>query len=118
MRWWLRNAQRVAAMQDNQGLSRSDFISYGVSLGFAAAVLPISAWAITTSAEGIIEGSVQIPTQGADGKSALMPGYRAMPQSPGPHPVILVVHEIFGVHEHIQDICRRLAKQGYCAVAP
>src|SRR5438270_12060749 len=47
-----------------------------------------------------------------------MPAYRAMPNSGGPFPTILVVQEIFGVHEHIKDICRRLAKLGYLAVAP
>ncbi len=47
-----------------------------------------------------------------------MPGYRAMPATGGPFPVILVVQEIFGVHEHIKDLCRRLAKLGYFAVAP
>ena len=47
-----------------------------------------------------------------------MPAYRAMPATGGPFPVVLVVQEIFGVHEHIKDICRRLAKLGYLAVAP
>ena len=56
---------------------------------------------------------MKIPT--ADGE---LPGYRAMPEGAGPFPVILVVEEIFGVHEYIKDICRRLAKLGYCAVAP
>jgi carboxymethylenebutenolidase len=56
---------------------------------------------------------VKIPV--ADGQ---IPAYRAMPSEGGPFPVILVVQEIFGVHEHIKDICRRLAKLGYLAVAP
>jgi carboxymethylenebutenolidase len=47
-----------------------------------------------------------------------MPGYRAMPAAGGPFPTVLVVQEIFGVHEHIKDVCRRLAKLGYVAVAP
>lgn len=47
-----------------------------------------------------------------------MPAYRAMPASGGPFPVVLVVQEIFGVHEHIKDVCRRFAKLGYCAIAP
>ncbi len=47
-----------------------------------------------------------------------IPAYRALPDHGGPFPVILVVQEIFGVHEHIKDICRRLAKLGYLAVAP
>jgi carboxymethylenebutenolidase len=56
---------------------------------------------------------VKIPV--ADGE---IPAYRAMPAKGGPFPVVLVVQEIFGVHEHIKDLCRRLAKQGYLAVAP
>lgn len=47
-----------------------------------------------------------------------MPAYRALPEGKGPFPIVLVVQEIFGVHEHIKDICRRLAKAGYFAVAP
>ena len=47
-----------------------------------------------------------------------MPAYRAMPSEGGPFPVVLVMQEIFGVHEHIKDLCRRLAKSGYFAVAP
>ena len=47
-----------------------------------------------------------------------MPAYRAMPTRGGPFPVVLVVQEIFGVHEHIKDVCRRFAKLGYLAVAP
>src|SRR5207244_147519 len=74
---------------------------------------PVSAWAISTSKEGIVAGPVTLPIQGGE-----MPGYRAMPKGKGPFPAILVVHEIFGVHEYIQDICRRLALQGYEAVAP
>ena len=56
---------------------------------------------------------MKIPT--ADGD---LPGYRAMPEGTGPFPIVLVVEEIFGVHEYIKDICRRFAKLGYCAVAP
>jgi carboxymethylenebutenolidase len=51
-------------------------------------------------------------------KDGEIPAYRAMPDKGGPFPVVLVVQEIFGVHEHIKDICRRLAKLGYLAVAP
>jgi carboxymethylenebutenolidase len=56
---------------------------------------------------------VKVPA--SDGE---IPAYRALPAGAGPYPVILVVQEIFGVHEHIKDICRRLAKVGYLAVAP
>src|SRR5712691_7891551 len=47
-----------------------------------------------------------------------IPAYRAMPDKGGPFPTVLVVQEIFGVHEHIKDLCRRLAKAGYFAIAP
>lgn len=69
--------------------------------------------AITTDTDGLIAGDVRIPT--SDGE---IPGYAARPSAGGPFPVVLVVHEIFGVHEYIKDVCRRLAKQGYFAVAP
>jgi carboxymethylenebutenolidase len=81
--------------------------------GFALAVQPVTAETISTSAEGLEAGEVKIPV-----KDGQMPAYRAMPAKGGPFPVVLVVQEIFGVHEHIKDICRRLAKLGYLAVAP
>ena len=68
---------------------------------------------IHTDSEGLEAGGVKIPV--ADGE---IPGYRAVPAGGGRHPVILVVQEVFGVNEHIQDVCRRFAKLGYCAVAP
>ena len=94
-------------------LSRRAFLVGGVTAGFALAVLPVSAGTITTDSNGLTVGEVKIPV--ADGS---IPGYRAMPSSGGPFATVLVVHEIFGVHEHIKDICRRLAKLGYLAVAP
>jgi carboxymethylenebutenolidase len=81
--------------------------------GFALAVQPIGAATITTDTSGIDAGDVTIPV----GQENL-PGYRAMPAKGGPFPVVLVVQEIFGLHEHIKDICRRLAKVGYYAIAP
>jgi carboxymethylenebutenolidase len=81
--------------------------------GFALAVQPVTAETITTDATGLVAGEVEIPTP--DGK---IPAYRAQPSTGGPFPVVLVVQEIFGVHEHIRDICRRFAKLGYLAVAP
>ena len=94
-------------------LSRRAFLAGGITAGFALAVLPVSAQTLTTDSNGLTVGEVQIPV--ADGS---IPGYRAMPSSGGPFATVLVVHEIFGVHEHIKDICRRLAKLGYLAVAP
>ena len=81
--------------------------------GFALAVQPIGAATITTDTTGLDAGDVKIPVG-----DETIPGYRAMPAKGGPFPVILVVQEIFGVHEHIKDICRRFAKQGYFAIAP
>jgi carboxymethylenebutenolidase len=93
--------------------TRRQFVVTSLAAGFAAAVQPVSAATITTDSNGLEAGEVKIPTE--DGA---MPGYRAMPAGGGPFPVVLVVEEIFGVHEHIKDICRRFAKAGYFAVAP
>jgi carboxymethylenebutenolidase len=93
--------------------SRRAFIVGSLAAGFALAVLPVSAETITTDTHGLTAGEVKIPVEGGT-----IPGYRAMPEKGGPFPVILVVQEVFGVHEHIKDICRRLAKVGYFAVAP
>lgn len=85
-----------------------------LATGFAAAVQPVAASTrITTDAKGLAAGEVRIPVK--DGK---IPGYRAMPSGGKNLPTVLVVQEIFGVHEHIKDICRRLAKAGYLAIAP
>lgn len=84
-----------------------------LAAGFALAVQPVSAATITTDTDGLVAGEVSIPA--ADRP---LPAYRAAPQEGGPFPVVLVVQEIFGVHEHIKDVCRRLAKAGYLAVAP
>ncbi|MGO9604179.1 MAG: dienelactone hydrolase family protein [Candidatus Binataceae bacterium] len=94
-------------------LSRRAFVVGSLAAGFALAVLPVSAETITTDSDGLVAGDIEIPV--ADGK---IPGYRAMPAAGGPFATVLVVQEIFGVHEHIKDICRRLAKLGYFAVAP
>jgi carboxymethylenebutenolidase len=61
----------------------------------------------------LVAGEVQIPVE--DG---VLPGYCARPEGAGPFPVVLVIEEIFGVHEYIKDVCRRLAHLGYVAVAP
>jgi carboxymethylenebutenolidase len=93
--------------------TRREFVVTTLATGFAISVLPVSADTITTDTKGIEAGEVKIKT--VDGE---IPAYRAMPEKGGPFPVVLVVQEIFGVHEHIKDICRRLAKLGYLAVAP
>ncbi|MFL6652728.1 MAG: dienelactone hydrolase family protein [Sulfurifustaceae bacterium] len=96
------------------GVTRRDFVATALAAGFALAVRPIVAQtAIKTDTRGLIAGEVRIPAGDAE-----IPGYRAMPKKGGPFAIVLVVQEIFGVHEHIRDVCRRLAKLGYLAVAP
>src|SRR3989441_1417034 len=93
--------------------TRREFVMTALAAGFALAVRPVSAQTITTEATGLEAGEIKIPVP--DGE---IPAYRAMPAAGGPFPVVLVVQEIFGVHEHIKDICRRFAKLGHLAVAP
>jgi carboxymethylenebutenolidase len=95
--------------------SRRDVMKHGLSSGFALAVVPIAETAVATSGQGLEAGEVKIPTAAGD-----IPGYRAYPKGhpKAKLPVLLVVHEIFGVHEHIKDLCRRFAKLGYLAIAP
>ncbi|WDT80845.1 MAG: dienelactone hydrolase family protein [Candidatus Manganitrophus sp.] len=92
--------------------TRREFVVTALAAGFALAVRPAFGELLTTDAGGLTAGEVKIPAKGGE-----MPAYRAMPEK-GAFPVVLVVQEIFGVHEHIKDICRRLAKLGYLAVAP
>jgi carboxymethylenebutenolidase len=94
-------------------LTRREMLVTGLAAGFALATQPVSAATITTSAEGLNAGEVKVPVGDRE-----IPAYRAMPASGGPFPVVLVVQEIFGVHEHIKDVCRRFARLGYLAIAP
>jgi carboxymethylenebutenolidase len=95
-------------------LTRREMLVTSLAAGFAAAAGPVRAdTVITTPADGLVAGEVKIPV--ADGT---IPAYRAMPGTGGPFPVVLVVQEIFGVHEHIKDVCRRFAHAGHVAVAP
>ena len=93
--------------------SRRGFVMTSLATGFALSVQPVSAETITTDTNGLDAGEVKIPV--ADGS---IPAYRAMPDKGGPFPTVLVVQEVFGVHEHIKDLCRRFAKAGYFANAP
>jgi carboxymethylenebutenolidase len=94
---------------------RRQFVKTSLAAGFAAAAAPINVQAlIQTDADGLNAGDIRIPTTGRFD----MPGYRAQPAAGNRQPTVLVVHEIFGVHEHIKDVCRRFAKLGYLAVAP
>jgi len=96
-----------------RAVDRRGFIVTSLGAGFALAVLPVTAQTITTPAEGLTAGEVKVKTK--DGE---MPAYRAMPATGGPFPTILVVCEVWGVHEYIADVCRRFAKLGYFAIAP
>ncbi len=100
-------------LPDLEPENRRQFLVTKLAVGFAMAVSPAGAQTITTDAKDLTAGEVQIPVSGGQ-----IPGYRAMPSRGGNFPIVLVVQEIFGVHEHIKDLCRRLAKSGYCAVAP
>jgi len=94
-------------------VDRRGFVVTSLASGFALAVQPVMAQTmIVTDTKGLTAGEVQIPAKGGN-----VPAYRAMPASGTGFPVVLVVQEIFGVHEHIKDVCRRLAKQGYMAIA-
>jgi carboxymethylenebutenolidase len=95
-------------------VSRRQAIATAIGTGFALAVRPVMAGTIITPAAGLDVADVKIPSAAGG-----LPAYRAMPAKPGGAlPVVLVVHEIFGLHEHIRDVCRRLAKEGFFALAP
>jgi len=93
-------------------LARRGLMMTGLISGFTLATQRVEAQAIHTGAQGLTAGEASIPTENGS-----LPAYYAKPASRGPFPVILVNEEIFGVHEYIKDICRRLAKLGYFAVA-
>jgi carboxymethylenebutenolidase len=102
-----------SSLRGQVDFDRRQMLTVSLAAGFAAAVRPVvAATAITTDSKGLVAGEVRIPV--ADGE---IPAYRAMPAKGGPFPVILVVQEIFGVHEYIRDVCRRLAHEGYMAIA-
>jgi carboxymethylenebutenolidase len=94
-------------------LSRRQVLVTALSSGFALAAQPVAAQTISTSSDGLEVGAVQIPTSFGE-----IPAYRAFPKQGKQHALVLVVQEIFGVHEHMRDVCRRLARRGYFAVAP
>jgi carboxymethylenebutenolidase len=101
--------------QSESDITRREFVATTLSAGLALAeaVNPMYAQEIKTDTAGLNAADIKIPV--SDGE---VPGYRAMPSSGGPFPVALVACEVFGIQEHIKDICRRFAKQGYLAVAP
>ncbi len=97
-----------------QGATRRTALKAAIGVGYAAAAMPIMAQtAIKTPADGLTAGDVVIDVNGFK-----MPAYRAAPAGKTGLPVVLVLSEIFGVHEYIADTARRLAKAGYLAIAP
>ena len=96
-------------------LSRRTFVGGSLAAGFALAVQPaLGQSVVVTPADGLVAGEITV--QAPDGVA--LKAYRAQPAGKGPFPSVLVVQEIFGVHEYIRDVCRRLARQGYQAIAP
>ena len=95
-------------------LTRREFlVTSAAAAGYTLAAGPLRADTITTPGTGLVSGAISIPVLGRS-----IPGYRAKPAGAAKPPVVLVVQEIFGVHEYIRDVCRRLAHAGYLAVAP
>ena len=99
-------------------VTRRELIAAGAATGFVAgfalSVQPVQAQSmIVTDTAGIDAAMGEFPTS-----TGPIPAYRALPAGGNKRPLVLVVQEIFGVHEHIKDVCRRLAKLGYCAIAP
>ena len=106
--------QDFDALVPSQGASRRAALQLMLGAGYAAAAAPVMAQtAIATPADGLVAGEVSFAVNGAQ-----VYAYRAAPQGRTGLPVVLVVSEIFGVHEYIADVCRRLARAGYLALAP
>ena len=94
-------------------LARRGMMMTGLISGLTLAVTPVEAQVIHTGSDGLDAGETKIPTS-----EGSLPAYYARPAGAGPFPTVLVIEEIFGVHEYIKDTCRRLAQAGYLAVAP
>lgn len=103
----------IDSLTPTKAFSRRRFVATAVGSGFAAAAGPVSAQAVKTDAAGLTVGEVTIPVG-----DFRMPAYRAMPEGGARLPVVLVVSEVFGVHEYIADVARRFARLGYLAIAP
>ncbi|HWX00684.1 dienelactone hydrolase family protein [Collimonas sp.] len=104
----------VAKTSLSDNVDRRTFLKTTLGTGFAAAVLPVCAQTmIKTDTVGLTAGALEIQINGLS-----VPIYRAQPEGKTNLPVVLVISEIFGVHEHIADIARRFAKLGYLAIAP
>ena len=111
---WIQDTQALLNSTDEAAPTRRLALQTALGLGYAAAAMPLMAQtAIQTSGEGLIEGEVLIDVNGFK-----MPAYRSAPKGKTNLPVVLVISEIFGVHEYIADVTRRFAKAGYLAIAP
>ena len=111
---WIQDTQALINSKDESAPTRRLALQTALGLGYAAAAMPLIAQtAIQTSSEGLIEGEVTIDVNGFK-----MPAYRSAPKGKTDLPVVLVISEIFGVHEYIADVTRRFAKAGYLAIAP
>ncbi|MBP8272699.1 MAG: dienelactone hydrolase family protein [Sphaerotilus sp.] len=108
------NQAEFDSLTPHQDFTRRSFVQTAIGSGFAAAVLPVVAQnVVTTPSDGLTVGEVMIDVNGFK-----MPAYRAAPAGGKNLPVVLVISEIFGVHEHIADVAKRFARQGYLAIAP
>ena len=97
-----------------EGATRRTALKAALGVGYAAAALPIMAQtAIHTPPDGLSAGRVAITVNGFQ-----LAAYSAAPAGKSKLPVLLVVQEIFGLHEYIEDTCRRFALAGYLAIAP
>ncbi|MEY4726205.1 MAG: Carboxymethylenebutenolidase [Pseudomonadota bacterium] len=111
---WIQDTQALLNSTDEAAPTRRLALQTALGLGYAAAAMPLMAQtAIQTSGAGLVEGEVMIDVNGFK-----MPAYRSAPQGKTNLPVVLVISEIFGVHEYIADVTRRFAKAGYLAIAP
>ncbi len=101
-------------LADTNGTTRRFALKAAIGIGYAAAAMPIIAQtAIKTPVAGLVTGEVTIDVNGFK-----MPAYRSAPAGKSDLPVVLVISEIFGVHEYIADVTHRLAQAGYMAIAP
>jgi carboxymethylenebutenolidase len=103
----LQNSELNSLLPDVQ-VDRRGFVAACIAAGFAVSAEPVLAQAIKTPMDGLDGGDIKIGD---------MPAYYAVPKGGGRHPVVLVVAEIWGLHEHVKDVTRRVAKDGYFAIA-
>src|SRR5438105_11443850 len=102
----VRGTAHFASLYPERKFHRRAFLVTSLGAGFALAVQPVSGQTITTDTNALTAGEVKVVSDGQ------IPAYRAMPATGTGFPTVLVVEEVFGVHEHIKDLCRRLAKAG------